>query len=399
MDLKEEFPIFGHHPGLIYLDNASTTQKPRAVIEAGQHFYEHQNANVHRGIYPLAAAATAVYEQTREKARAFLNAPKVANIVFTSGTTAGINLVAQSFLLDRLEMGDAVVISAMEHHANLIPWQQVCLRKKAKLIPIPMDPTGVLDLNVLQDILVRENVKILAITHISNTLGTINPIRDILAMAHAQQVPVLVDAAQSAACVGIDVQDLEVDFLVFSGHKMYGPTGTGILYGKETLLNAMPPWQFGGDMIREVTFERSLFAPIPHKFEAGTPNMAGVAALGAAIDFVQALGRDALGAHIKNLRAYTLASFQQLPGFQAIGTAPESSGILSFLLGDIHPHDLATLLGQQNICIRAGQHCTQPIMDFFDIPATARVSFAAYNTEKEVDQLKKALEKCISTMC
>lgn len=393
VDIKSQFPIFEHWPDLVYLDNAATTQKPAAVVEAVTRFYTQQNANVRRGIYPLAAEATAVYEQVREKVCRLLHAPNPSNIVLTSGATAGINLVAQTFLAERLAPGEVVLVTMMEHHANLIPWQQICLQKKARLIPVPVDLSGVLDLDFLQQVLVKEPVRMLAVTQVSNTLGTINPVKDIISTAHACGVPVLVDASQGVGVGRIDVQDWDVDFMVFSGHKIYGPSGTGVLYGKGKWLDEMPPWQFGGDMIREVTFERTVFAEAPYKFEAGTPNTAGVAGLGAAVDFLTTIDPVPAGAHARKLRAYALDALQTLPGFQAIGTAPEASGILSFILADIHPHDLATLLGQKNICVRAGQHCTQPLLDFYGIPATIRASFAVYNTEAEIDKMKNTLEE------
>lgn len=395
--IRQSFPVFQHFPNLVYLDNASTTQKPQVVLAAGQEYYEQHNANVHRGIYRLAAEATALYEGSRERCARFLNAPQAKQVIFTSGTTDGVNLVAQCFALPRLEPGDQVLISAMEHHSNLIPWQQVCLAKKAELKVVPFNPKGELDLQALKDLL-SPKVKILALTHISNTLGTINPIEEIIAMAHEQGVPVLVDAAQSISSHQIDVQALDVDFLVFSGHKIFGPTGTGVLYGKEKWLKEMPPYRFGGEMIRDVTFEKTTFAPIPHKFEAGTPNIAGVATLATALDFVELLGQNNIAAHLQTLLAAGMEQLSRIPGIQFYGEAAQKSGIISFTIDGIHPHDLATILGQQDICIRAGHHCTQPIMDFYDIPGTVRASFSVYNTLEDVTKLAEGVNNVLKVM-
>lgn len=388
---RREFPLFGHYPGLVYLDSAATTQKPRTVIETERYFYEHQNANVHRGIYPLAAVATEVYEGVREKARSFLNAHRVQEIIFTSGTTDSINLVAQSFAAERLEEGDAVVVSALEHHSNLIPWQQACIHKKARLLVLPVDREGVLEVADLPRLLQENRVKLLAVSHVSNSLGTVNPIAEIIRLAHGYGVPVLVDAAQSAAGIPLDVQALEVDFLAFSSHKLFGPTGVGVLYGKAALLEQMPPYRFGGEMIRDVRFERSLFAGLPHKFEAGTPNMAGVAAFGAALDFVAAIDREQAARHGRALLAYATDALSRIPGLDIIGRASDKSGILSFVLDDAHPHDIATILGEQQVCIRAGHHCTQPLMDFLELPGTARASFSGYTTEEDIERLVRGI--------
>lgn len=396
--MRENFPIFEHYPGLVYLDSAATTQKPRVVIGAERYFYEWQNANVHRGIYPLAEKATTAYENTREKARAFLNAREAGEIIFTSGATAGINLVAQSYAAGLLQEGDVVIVSAMEHHSNLIPWQQVCLQKKARLLVIPVTRDGALDLSVLPAMLRENRVKLLAVTHISNTLGTINPIAGIIALAHQYSVPVLVDAAQSAASHRPDVQALDADFLVFSAHKVFGPTGVGVLYGKKAWLEQMPPWQFGGEMIRDVTFEHTEFAGLPQKFEAGTPNIAGVAAFGAALDFIMGLDREAITGHNKALLEYATGEMSRIPGLEIIGRAKEKSGILSFVLSAAHPHDIATILGEQQICIRAGHHCTQPLMDALGLPATARASFSIYNTEEDVVRLVAGIKQVLRLM-
>lgn len=391
--LRLEFPVFHHHPRLAYLDNAATTQKPRMVIEAERHFYEYQNANPHRGIYPLAEAATAIYEGTREKVRAFLNARHSREIVFTRSATESINLVANSYAQEQLEAGDALVVSALEHHSNLIPWQQVCLQQKARLLVIPISRDGVLDLSVLPAFFRDYRVRLLAIAQASNSLGTINPVQEIIAQSHRAGVPVLVDAAQSAGNFLLDVQALGADFLAFSAHKMFGPTGVGVLYGKAELLDAMPPWQFGGEMIRDVTFERTVFADSPQKFEAGTPNIAGVAAFGAAIDFLAGLDRAQWQNHTQCLLDYATDALMRIPGLEIIGRAPEKIAVLSFTLDGVHPHDIASILGDQDICIRAGHHCTQPLMDVLELPGgTARASFAFYNTEEEVDRLVEGVK-------
>lgn len=396
--LRREFPVFEHHPGLVYLDNAATTQKPRAVLDAERNFYERQNANAHRGIYPLAADATASYERVREKVRFFLNARHSREVIFTSGTTASINLVAQSFALPLLEPGDAVVVSALEHHANLIPWQQACLQRGARLLVVPVDRAGVPGWQVLPGFFRENRVRLLALTHVSNSLGTINPLPELIALAHQHGVPVLVDAAQSAASLPLDVQALDVDFLAFSAHKLFGPTGVGVLYGKTELLEAMPPWQFGGGMIRDVTFEQTRFAPIPQRFEAGTPNLAGVAGFGAALDFLNGLDRDALYRHTRSLLARAAEALSRIPGLTLVGTAPEKTAILSFVLDGIHPHDIATILGDRQLCIRAGHHCTQPLMDSLGLPGTARASFAFYNTEADVEALEEGVKAVVRVL-
>jgi cysteine desulfurase / selenocysteine lyase len=392
MTIKNKFPIFKHHPELIYLDSASTTQKLAAVIQAEMNFYTQQNANIHRGIYPLAVTATGVYEGTREKVKTFINAASSKEIIFTSGTTEGVNLVAQSFAFAQLQEGDNIVISAMEHHANLIPWQQICLQKKAELRVIPMDEQGVLVLSGLNKLL-DKRTKIVAITHISNTLGTINPIKTIIDKAHKHGIPVLIDAAQSIVSHVLDVQKLDIDFMVFSGHKMFAPTGVGVLYGKEKYLNDMSPYKFGGDMIRDVTFEKTIFAPLPNKLEAGTPNIAGVVGLGAAIDFIEKTGRNKIKKYINTLLGYATTQLQQIENLEIIGNSPEKSAIISFILRGVHPHDVATILASNHVAIRSGHHCTQPIMDFFEIAGTNRVSFSIYNTMEDIDKLVLAIKK------
>ena len=393
-NIRTQFPIFKAHPNLVYLDSASTTQKPQSVIDAEMDFYQNFNANVHRGIYPLAVKATQAYEAVREQVRDFLNAPSLKNIIFTSGTTDAINLVATSFAAERVGEGDEIVITAMEHHANLIPWQQVCLKNKGKLVVIPFNIEGEFSISDF-GFQISERTKLVAVTHISNTLGTVNPIEDIIKIAHKKGVPVLLDVAQSVASYVLDVQKLDVDFLAFSGHKLFGPTGVGVLYGKEQLLNDMTPYRFGGEMIRDVTFERTLFAPIPQKFEAGTPNIAGVIGLGAAINFVESMGREAIKKNTDKLLEYATTELLKLEGLEIIGQAKEKSAIISFILRGCHPHDVATILGKQGVCIRAGHHCTQPIMDFYDISGTVRASFSIYNTYEDIDRLVEGLKKVV----
>jgi cysteine desulfurase / selenocysteine lyase len=395
--MRSQFPIFQNHPDLVYLDSASTTQKPMCVIEAEMNFYTSQNANIHRGVYGLAVTATQVYEATREKVSKFINANASKEIVFTSGTTEGINLIAQSFALPNLNEGDNIIISSMEHHANLIPWQQICLQKKAELRLIPMNTEGVLEISALNNLL-NEKTKLLAITHISNTLGTVNPIEEIINKAHKQNVPVLVDVAQSITSHVLDVKALDIDFLVFSAHKLFGPTGVGVLYGKEKFLNLMTPYKFGGDMIRDVSFEKTTFAPLPNKFEAGTPNIAGVIGLSAAIDFVEDIGRININNHILSLLIYAETKLSTIENLKIIGNSALKSGIISFILRGIHPHDVASILSSQNIAIRAGHHCTQPIMDFFELPGTNRISFSIYNTTEDIDKLILALNLVNKTL-
>ena len=392
-DIKSAFPIFQHYKDspLVYLDSAATTHKPYKVIKAVEEFYSAQNANIHRGVYELAVGATEAYEGSREKVRKFIGAAKPQEIIFTKGATEGINLVAQSYVLPRLEKGDEVLISAMEHHSNLVPWQAICQQAKARLKVIPMDKSGELNVSAYQDQL-SEHVKIVAITHISNTLGTINPIKGMIKMAHEMDIPVLVDAAQSAAHYPINVQEIDADFWVCSGHKMYGPTGIGVLYGKEIFLKMMRPYQYGGDMIKQVSFEVTTYGDLPHKFEAGTPNIAGAIGLGAAIDFINTIGKAKIVQHLQELLIYATDMLEAIRGLQIIGNAHHKSGIISFTLGQIHPHDVATLVNDNGVALRAGHHCTQPIMDFYEIPATSRISFGMYNSRQDIDKLTEAIE-------
>lgn len=390
--LRAAFPVFAEYPALAYLDNAATTQKPQTVIEGLAHHYRTSNANIHRGIYHLANAATDAYESTRDRVRAWLNAPAREQIIYTKGTTEGINLVAERFLRPRLQAGDEVILSTMEHHANLIPWQVACQATGARLRVIPVNEAGELDYDAFAAML-SPRVKLVAVVHISNTLGTINPVARIIEEAHAADIPVLMDAAQSAAHYPLDVQALDCDFLVFSGHKVYGPTGIGILYGKRKWLEEMAPYQYGGDMIRTVSFEATTFAPLPHKLEAGTPNIAGAAGLGLALDFLQQFSHPEMLAHLDDLGEYARQQLRPIEGLRLIGQAQARSAIVSFTLEEVHPHDIATLLDHDGIAIRAGHHCTQPLMDHYGLPGTARASFALYNHRAEVDRLAASLRE------
>lgn len=393
--IRAQFPVFRTYPDLAYLDNAATTQKPTSVIQAVSAFYESENANIHRGIYQLAAKATDRYEGVRDQVADFIRARERETVIFTRGTTEGINLVAQGFLQPQLQVGDEVLITAMEHHANLVPWQVICAQQGARLRVIPVSDAGELDMDAYTDLL-SDRTRMVAAVHISNTLGTVNPIQQLIEQAHAGGIPVLVDAAQSIAHESLDVQALDCDFLVFSGHKMYGPTGVGVLYGKRKHLDAMPPWQYGGDMIRLVSYEKTTFAPLPNKLEAGTPNIAGVAGLGAAIDFLQTLDPAAMRAHLHELSSYARQQLSAIPDLRIIGEAAQYSSIVSFFLAHIHPHDIATFLDHSDIAVRAGHHCTQPLMDRMGIPGTARASFALYNTRAEIDRLVIALNDMIA---
>ncbi|RMD75477.1 MAG: cysteine desulfurase [Lentisphaerae bacterium] len=394
--IRHEFPIL-HEPvrrgqQLIYFDNGATTQKPRSVIDRITHYYLYENANIHRGVHWLSEKATLAYEMTRETVRNFINARDAREIVYVRGTTEGINLVANSFLLPKLKEDDEILISAMEHHSNIVPWQMLCEKTGAKLKVIPMDQDGVLQLDQLDELL-TPRTKLLSIVHISNVLGTINPIREMIRKAHDAGVPVLVDAAQSIAHVPIDVQELDCDFLAFSAHKMYGPTGIGVLYGKAEHLEAMVPYQGGGDMIRSVTFEKTIYNDIPYKFEAGTPNIAGVMGMGAAVEFLQRFGITLIAGHETDLLQYATLKMKSFDFIRIIGNAPQKAAVISFLIDGVHPHDIAHELDLAGVAIRAGHHCAQPVMDFFAIPATARATFALYNTREEVDHFVDQLPR------
>jgi cysteine desulfurase / selenocysteine lyase len=381
-----------HDRPLVYLDNAATSQKPDSVIEAMVHYYRHENANIHRGVHLLSQRATESYEAARTRVQSFLHAAEAREIVFTRGATEGINLVAQTFGRANIRPGDEVLITAMEHHSNIVPWQILCDEKGANLRVLPMNDQGELRLDELK-ILLGPRTKLIAVSHVSNALGTINPVKWLIRIAHASGVPVLVDGAQAVPHLSVDVQDLDCDFYVFSGHKVYGPTGIGVLYGKAALLEAMPPYQGGGDMISSVSFEKTLYNKVPHKFEAGTPHIAGVIGLGAAIEYVKAIGVDVIGAHEQKLLAHATEKIGAVPGVRLLGTARERAGVLSFVMDGIHPHDIGTILDEEGVAVRTGHHCAQPVMDRFGVPATVRASFGLYNTTCEIDALVRGLER------
>lgn len=395
--VRKDFPILSRKVNgkpLVYFDNAASSQKPQSVIDATDKYYSYENANIHRGVHTLSQEATSAYEVVREKVRAFINADKSHEIIFTKGTTDSINLVAFSFGRTHVNEGDEVLISAMEHHSNIVPWQMICEEKKAKLKVIPINDNGELMMDEFRKLLSKKT-KIVAITHISNSLGTVNPVKEIIAAAHEKGIPVLIDGAQAIHHTAVDVKDLDCDFYAFSAHKMYGPTGVGVLYGKEELLNSIPPYQGGGDMIKTVTFEKTTYNELPHKFEAGTPNIAGGIAFGAAIDYINSLGVETIAAYEHELTSYALEQLNTVPGIKFIGNAKERASVISFLLDNIHPYDAGVILDKMGIAVRTGHHCTQPLMDRFKIPGTVRASFAFYNTKEEVDVLVKGLHKVI----
>jgi cysteine desulfurase / selenocysteine lyase len=393
--VRRDFPILQQqvhgHP-LVYLDNAATSQKPRAVIDAISHYYERGNANIHRGVHYLSEHATSEHEAARRTAQQFINAADKREIIFVRSATEGINLVAESYGRTHVGAGDEVLITAMEHHSNIVPWQILCDEKGAHLRVLPINDRGDLRLEELPKLLTPKT-KIFAFTHVSNALGTINPVKQVTEIAHAHGVPVVIDGAQAAPHLRIDVQDLDVDFYVFSGHKVYGPTGIGVLYGKFDLLDAMPPYQGGGDMIRSVTFEKTLYNDLPYKFEAGTPDIAGAIGLGAALHYVEQLGLDNIAAHEHDLLTYGTEVLMSLPGVHIIGTAARKAAVISFIIDGIHPHDIGTILDREGIAVRTGHHCAQPVMQRFHVPATARASFALYNTRQEIDRLVEGIEK------
>lgn len=391
--IRADFPILRQRvrgKPLVYLDNAATSQKPQAVIDTVTRFYAAENANIHRGVHFLSERATEAYDQVREKVARFVNAGSSREIIFTKGTTEGINLVAQSYGRTQLKPGDDIVITAMEHHSNIVPWQLLCEQTGAVLRATPISDDGELDVEGFERLL-TDRTRLVAVVHVSNALGTINPIKRLVALAHARGIPVLVDGAQAVPHLKVDVQDLNCDFFVFSSHKLYGPTGVGVLYGREALLERMPPYQGGGDMIATVTLQHSTWAPLPAKFEAGTPMIAQVIGLGAALDYVSAIGLDKIAAWEEELLSYATAKVSAIEGVRLIGTAREKAGVLGFVLEGVHPHDIGTILDDQGIAIRAGHHCAQPVMQRFGVPATARASFAFYNTLAEVDALSDAL--------
>ena len=393
--IRAQFPILAQTVGgkpLAYLDNAATTQKPRPVLDTLARYYAAGNANIHRGVYALSQEATAAYEGARGKVAAFLNAAEPAEIVFTRNATEGINLVAQTFGRSRIGAGDEVVVSGMEHHSNIVPWQLVCEEKGARLRVAPFSDAGELLVDELAALL-GPKTRLVSIVHMSNSLGTVNPVRRVVELAHRQGIPVLVDGAQAAYHMPVDVQAIGCDFYVVTGHKLYGPTGIGALYGRRALLEAMPPYQGGGDMIASVTFERSTWNELPHRFEAGTPHIAGAIGLGAALDFITGVGFDAIVAHERSLLAYATEALSAVPGLRLVGTAADKASILSFVIEGVHPHDIGTIVDAEGVAIRTGHHCTQPVMDRLGVPATARASLAMYNTTEEVDQLVAALAR------
>jgi cysteine desulfurase/selenocysteine lyase len=394
--VRADFPILsrtvrGGRP-LVYLDNAATSQKPRQVIEAISRFYSCDNANIHRGLHYLSEHATAAFDAAREKVARFLGAGSASEIVFTRGTTEAINLVAQSWARTNLRPGDEILVTAMEHHANLVPWQLVCEQTGAAFRAVPITDRGELDLDAFERML-TDRTRLLAVGHVSNALGTVNPVRELAARAHARGALVLVDGAQSAPHLRVDVSELGCDFFACSAHKLFGPTGVGVLYGRKAILDAMPPWQAGGDMIERVTLERSTWAPPPARFEAGTPPIAEVIGLAAAIDYVETVGRDAIARWEGELLGRATDLVGALPGVRLIGTAREKAGVLSFVLEGVHPHDVGTVLDDEGVAVRAGHHCAQPVMQRFGIPATVRASFAFYNTSNEIDELVRGVER------
>jgi cysteine desulfurase / selenocysteine lyase len=395
--LRQDFPILGElvrGKPLVYLDNAATAQKPQAVIDTLDRYYRAENANVHRGVHYLSELATAEYEAARDKVRAFVNAADRREVIFVRGTTEAINLVAQSYGRTFLQAGDEIVITAMEHHSNIVPWQILCEQVGAVLRVVPIDDDGEM-IGAEYERLLTERTRLVSVAHISNALGTINPVRRIIELAHVRGVPVLIDGAQAAPHTAIDVQALDCDFYAFSGHKLFGPTGIGVLYGKAALLEAMPPYQGGGDMISSVTFEKTTYNQLPYKFEAGTPHIAGVIGLGAAIDYVQAVGLDAIAAYESDLLAYATERLTAIPQVRIIGTARHKASVTSFVVEGVHPHDVGTILDDQAIAIRAGHHCAQPVMQRFGVPATNRASLAFYNTRAEIDALVAGLARVI----
>jgi len=394
-NIREDFPALHqliYQKPLVYLDNAATTQKPSCVIQTLKNYYEIQNSNIHRGVHYLSQQATTAFEEVRKTVQVFMNAPHSHEIIFTRGTTESINLVASSFTKKFLKKGDKILISAMEHHSNIVPWQIACEEKNAQLNVIPMDKNGELCLDEFEKML-TDNVKLIAVTHISNALGTVNPMKEIIKRAHQKNIPVLVDGAQSAPHIKIDVQYLDCDFYCFSGHKVYAPMGIGILFGKEKWLNEMPPYQGGGEMIKEVTFNKTTYNELPFKFEAGTPNVGDALGLEAAIMYLNNIGLEHIHRYEDELLDYTNKRLLEIEGLRFIGNAKEKKGVASFLVGNIHPYDLGTILDKLGIAVRTGHHCAQPIMEYYKIPGTVRASFALYNTKEEVDILIEGIKK------
>lgn len=395
MDIRESFPILGqrvYDRPLVYFDNAATTQKPKSVIDALTGYYTTLNSNIHRGAHYLAAKATDEYEQTRRAVQQLIGAKESNEIVFTRGTTESINLVAATFGERFLNEGDEVIVSGMEHHSNIVPWQLACGRKGAHLCVIPFSDEGVLDLNTYRS-LFTEHTRIVAVNHVSNTLGTINPVKEIVEIAHSHNVPVLIDGAQAISHMAVNVQEIGCDFYCFSGHKMYAPMGVGVMYGRAEMLEELPPYQGGGEMIKDVTFERTTYNELPFKFEAGTPSVGDVLGLKAAIQFMETVGIENIAHHEKELTDYATEHLKEIDGLRIFGNAPHKTSVISFLIGNTHPYDVGTLLDKLGIAVRTGHHCTQPIMDRYGIPGTVRASFAVYNTKEEIDIFVKALRR------
>ncbi|MEA5257669.1 cysteine desulfurase [Arcicella aquatica] len=393
--IRADFPILDQEINgkkLVYFDNAATTQKPTAVIDAIAHYYNFDNANIHRGIHTLAERATRDFEASREAVREFLGASSTEEIIFTSGTTQGINLVASTFGRKFIKEGDEIIVSGMEHHSNIVPWQMLCEEKGITLKVIPVTEQGELDMEAYENLL-SEKVKLVAVNHVSNSLGTINPVKEIIALAHEYGAKVLIDGAQATSHFNIDVQDLDADFYAFSAHKLYGPTGMGALYGKKELLNAMPPYMGGGEMIKDVTFEKTTYNELPYKFEAGTPNIADVVALKTALEYADALGRENIAAHEDMLLSYATEQLSEIEGLRIIGQAKKKVSVLSFVIDGIHHQDIGVLLDNQGIAVRTGHHCTQPLMQRFNLLGTSRASFAVYNTIEEIDRLVAGIHR------
>ena len=393
--LKEEFPILSqsvNEKPLIYLDNASTTQKPSSVINEIQNYYESTNSNIHRGVHHLSQRATEKYEDSRKIVQNFIGAKSSKEIIFVRGATEAVNLVANSYVKPLLSEGDNIIISQMEHHANIVPWQLITKEKKAEIRVVPINDAGELLVDDM-DNLIDENTRFISLNHVSNSLGTINPVKELIQKAHQNDIRIMIDGAQAVQHMKVNVVDLDVDFYCFSGHKMYGPTGIGILYGKREILEKMEPYQGGGDMIKSVTFEKTIFNDIPHIFEAGTPNIVGAIGLAKAIEFIENITIEEIEKHEMALLNYATEKINSIDGVKIVGNAEEKASVISFVMGDIHPHDIGTIMDNLGIAIRAGHHCTQPIMDFYNIPATARASFAIYNTEEDVDKLVEGIQK------
>lgn len=393
--IRAQFPILErpiNNRPLVYLDNGATSQKPQSVIDRISKYYSWENSNIHRGVHTLSQEGTAAYEDVRKKVQSFINAKHDYEVIFTSGTTGGINLVASSFGEKLIRKGDEILITAMEHHSNIVPWQMLCERKGAHLKVVPISKEGEIDIEEFKS-LIGPRTELISVVQVSNSLGTINPVKEMIEIAHAENIPVLVDGAQAAHHMPVDVQDLDCDFYVFSAHKMYGPTGVGILYGKEELLKDMAPYQGGGDMIKSVTFEKTVYNDLPHKFEAGTPNIAGAFGLSAAIDFINSIGFEFIQQHETELVRFATQELKRLGGVRFIGTAQNRTGLVSFLLEGIHPYDTGVILDKLGIAVRTGHHCTQPVMNFFGVPGTVRASFAVYNTKDDVVKLVEGLQR------